>query len=446
MIDYQQILDSVATGIFTVDTDWRITFFNHQAEKITGFNREEALGRRCYEIFRSDLCYHRCYLKRAMESGKNFVRVKIKILDKRNREIPVEITAAVLRDEEGNIVGGVESFQDISAHLALEKKIKASYTFEDIIGKDEKMEGLFAVLPVMAESDAHVLLLGETGTGKDLLARALHNLSHRKKGPFIKVNCAALPDHLLESELFGYMRGAFTDARHNKPGRFQLAQGGTIFLDEIADLSQDLQAKLLQVLEDKEFYPLGSTHPVRVDTRIISSTNRDLHRMVQEGDFREDLYYRLKVLELELPPLRERPSDIPLLIEHFIAEYAQSQGKDIQGVNPDAMEILLNYPYPGNVRELNNIIEHAVILARGDNVRKENLPETLSTARGPLRPPARIPSIQPSADPLAVKEGKAILEALKVHGWNIQETARSLHVHRTTLWRKMRKYRLSPQK
>ncbi|MBW2148877.1 MAG: sigma 54-interacting transcriptional regulator [Deltaproteobacteria bacterium] len=443
MIDYRQILDSMATGIFTVDTDWRITFFNHQAEKITGFSRAEALGHTCYEIFRSELCYHRCYLKRAMESGRNFVRVKIKILDKRNREIPVEITAAVLRDGEGNIVGGVESFQDISAHLALEKKIKASYTFEDIIGKDKKMTGLFAVLPVIAESDVHVLLLGETGTGKDLLARALHNLSHRKKGPFIKVNCAALPDQLLESELFGYMKGAFTDARQNKPGRFQLAQGGTIFLDEIGDLSQELQAKLLQVLEEKEFYPLGSTHPLRVDTRIISSTNRDLTRMVQDESFREDLYYRLKVLELELPPLRERPSDIPLLIEHFITEYAQSQSKDIQGVEPDAMEILLNYSYPGNVREINNIIEHAVILARDDTVRREDLPAYLFKDRGFLRPAAQIPSIQPSADPLAAKEREAILEALKVHGWNIGETARSLHVHRTTLWRKIRRYGLS---
>jgi transcriptional regulator with PAS, ATPase and Fis domain len=329
--------------------------------------------------------------------------------------------------------------------VALEKEIEGSYTLADIIGKDEKIDKLFDILPVVAESDASILIVGETGTGKDMFARAIHNMSHRKGGPFIKINCAALPDNLLESELFGYRQGAFTDAKRNKPGRFQLAEGGTIFLDEIGDLSQNLQAKLLQVLDEKEFYALGSRRPIKVDVRVVASTNRNLPRMVQDGTFREDLYYRLRVIELELPPLRERSSDIPLLIDHFIAEMGSRLGQEISGVSIDAMKILLNYPYPGNVRQLKNIIEHAVILCQGEEISKQALPGYVFDLEKKGVPPSAVrpDPADASTNPLLAKEREAILETLSAHGWNLQKTANALRINRTTLWRKMKKDGLS---
>ena len=432
-------------GIFTVDADWAITFFNREAEKITGFTEKEALKCRCSEIFRTELCYSGCYLKKAIETGNNIVKVRNRILSKSNREVPVSITAAVLRDKTGRIVGGVGSFLDDSVRVALEKEIEESYMLADIIGKDEKIDKLFDILPVVAESDASILIVGETGTGKDMFAKAIHNMSHRKGGPFIKINCAALPDNLLESELFGYRQGAFTDAKQNKPGRFQLAEGGTIFLDEIGDLSQNLQAKLLQVLDEKEFYPLGSRRPIKVDVRVVASTNRNLPAMVQDGTFREDLYYRLRVIELELPPLRERSSDIPLLIDRFIAQMGSRLGQEIKGVSIEAMKILLNYPYPGNVRQLKNIIEHAVILCQGEEISKQVLPGyVFALDKKSVPPPAVTPDVaDASENPLVAKEKEAILETLSAHGWNLQKTANALHINRTTLWRKMKKDGLS---
>jgi PAS domain S-box-containing protein len=436
---YRRVLDSVPMGIFTVDTDWKITSFNRGAEKITGFTRKEALQCRCYEIFRTELCVNDCYLKTAMQTDKNTVELRNRILNKNNKEVPVSITAAVLRNKKGGIVGGVGSFLDDSLRVALEKRIEKSYTVEDIIGKDEKIDKLFDILSVVAESDASVLILGETGTGKDMFARATHNMSYRRHGPFVKVNCAALPDNLLESELFGYSQGAFTDAKKDKPGRFQLAQKGTIFLDEIGDLSLHLQAKLLQVLDEKEFYPLGARLPVSVDVRVVASTNRDLREMVQEGTFREDLYYRLRVIELEIPPLRERHADIPLLIDHFISELATRLGKNTPSVNTDTMELLLNYPYSGNVRELKNIIEHGVILCRSGEITVDNLPQCVLGQRKTTQPQIDRYRENLSLNPLVAKEREAIIEALGTNDWNVQKTANALGIDRTTLWRKMKK-------
>lgn len=442
---YRSVLNSVPIGIFTVNPDWQITFFNREAEKITGFMQKEALGCRCYEIFRTELCYRGCFLKKAFETGRNILKERNRILNKANREVPVSITAAVLRDSEGKVFGGVGSFLDDSVRVALEKKIQESYTLGDIVGKDDKILRLYEILPVVAESDASVLIVGETGTGKDLFARAVHNTSLRKEGPFIKVNCAALPDNLLESELFGYRKGAFTDAKRDKPGRFQMADGGTIFLDEVGDLSQNLQAKLLQVLDEKEFYPLGSMGPIKVDVRVVASTNRNLPVMLQEGTFRTDLYFRLRVIELELPPLRERSSDIPLLIEHFVEEIGSDLGKESLSVGTDAMNILLNYSYPGNVRQLKNIIEHAVILCRKGEITRESLPVYVfsSDTTGVYGSAVGSDSPCASSDLLMAKEKEAMLEILAAHEWNIQKTSESLHINRTTLWRKMKKHGLS---
>ncbi|HQN20290.1 MAG TPA: sigma 54-interacting transcriptional regulator, partial [Syntrophobacteraceae bacterium] len=307
--DCDQILDSVAVGVFSVDRDLTIRLFNAQAEAITGFSKQEALGRKCYEIFRTNRCLEECSLRMAIAEKSQIVKIRNVILSKENREIPVDITVSVLLDGDGNVIGGVESFLDDSVRVSLEKEIRGSWRFQDIVGRDDRIRKVFDVLNTVAPTDSNILLQGETGTGKDLVARAIHNASRRRERPFIKVNCAALPPQLLESELFGYRKGAFTDARTNKPGRFQLAEGGTIFLDEIGEMPRELQAKLLQVLDEKQFYPLGSTHPVNVNVRVIASTNRRLRQMTADRDFREDLYYRLSVIEIEIPPLRERTAD-----------------------------------------------------------------------------------------------------------------------------------------
>ena len=437
--DCDQILDSVAVGVFSVDRDLTIQSFNAQAEAITGFSKQEALGRKCYEIFRTDRCLEKCSLRMAIAEKSQIVKVRNVILSKANREIPVDITVSVILDEDGNVIGGVESFLDDSVRVSLEKEIRGYWRFQDIVGRDDRIRKLFDVLSTVAPTDSHVLLQGETGTGKDLVARAIHNASRRRERSFIKVNCAALPTHLLESELFGYRKGAFTDARTNKAGRFQLAEGGTIFLDEIGEMPRELQAKLLQVLDEKEFYPLGSTHPMNVDVRVIASTNRRLRKMTADRDFREDLYYRLSVVEIEIPPLRERPLDIPLLIGHFLAEHARLRGEARHEVTPEFMKTLLNYDYPGNVRELKNIIEHAVILAGNQKLDVQFLPAYLLNPAG-----SEAMAEASGADAGEAGERTALKKALQSHGWNRTEAARALRINRTTLWRRMKKHRLLP--
>lgn len=440
--NYEQILDNVATGIFAVDMNWNITFFNNEAEKITGFSKKEALGRKCYEIFRTERCQEGCYLQEAMKTGKKIIKVRNRILNRNNREIPVAITVSVLQDKQGVIRGGVESFIDDSVRVILEKEIEESYSFHDIVGRDEQIVSLFNLVSVVAPSDVNVLLLGETGCGKDLFARAIHNESNRRDGPFIKVNCPALPDNLLESELFGYVKGAFTDAKQSKQGLFQMAHGGTIFLDEIGDLSQELQAKLFQVLDEKQFYPLGATEPVKVDVRIISSTNRNLARMVQNEKFREDFYYRLKVVELKIPPLRKRISDIPLLANHFLARQAHIMGRRALTLNQDALKILINYHYPGNVRELKHIIDHATILCRTERIDFHDLPEYLRKKASDTHPIPLIRPLPSISKSTWESERELIVEALSAHGGHRGKTAKMLQIDRTTLWRKMKKHGL----
>ena len=311
-----------------------------------------------------------------------------------------------------------------------------------MIGKDGVMQQLFEILPIVADSEANVLVDGPTGTGKDLVAKIIHNASRRKDKPFVKVNCAALPDNLLESEMFGYIKGAFTGADRDKPGRFQEAEGGSIFLDEIGDLPLSLQAKLLRVLEDKEFYPLGGRKLCRVDVRIIAATNQILENLVKEKRFREDLFYRLNVMRLELPPLRRRRGDVPLLINSFLKQYNITKGASVSRIAEDAMEILLNYDYPGNIRELENIIEHAGVLCQGEVIERRHLPMYIQAA-----------SVQVAEDPIsrihgleerAQQEREVLVATLKKHRWHRQKVAQALGIDRTTLWRKMKKYNISP--
>jgi len=432
----ETILDSIADGVFTVSQDFRITSFNRAAVKITGFKKEEAVGQYCREIFRSSTCINHCPLAKAMETGSDIVDLEVNILNRQNREIPVSISAAVWKDQKGNPIGGVEVFRDLSPIMELKKKIEEKYTFQDIISKSESLQETFESLADIAESDSAVLITGESGTGKELFATALHNLSPRSERPFIKVNCGALPDTLLESELFGYKRGAFTDAKQDKPGRFKLAEGGSIFLDEIGDMSQGTQVKLLRVLETKEYEPLGGISTEKADLRIISATNRDLQSRVDSGEFREDLYYRLNVITIEIPPLRKRPEDIPLLIEHFVDHFNKMKGRSVAGFTYPALDILLNHDYPGNVRELQNIIEHAFVLCKTGHTGPECLP-TYLTRRPRLRKGATGP------DTVNEFEQQLILETLRKHTGKVKEAAEELGIHRATLWRKRKRMKIA---
>ncbi|HOJ52783.1 MAG TPA: sigma 54-interacting transcriptional regulator [Syntrophales bacterium] len=426
------ILDSIADGVFTVDKAWKITFFNRAAEQITGVPREEAIGQLCKDVLKADICERNCSLRMTMKTGKPIINKKVNIIDARGRRLPISITTSILRDEQGNIIGAVETFRDISLEEGLRKAIYGKYNFSDIISKNYRMLRLFDILPDIAESSSTILIEGESGTGKELVARAIHNLSPRKKYPFIAVNCGALPDTLLESELFGYKAGAFTDARKDKPGRFQLAENGTLFLDEIGDISPAMQVRLLRVLEEKTFEPLGSTETIRHNVRIIAATHKNLKELVEKGLFREDLYYRINVFKITLPPLRERMEDVPLLVEHFIDRFNVLQNKHIEGISEEAMTILMSHDYPGNVRELANIIERAFILCKGGRIEKEHLPEYLLA-----------PKSEETHASLEGAMASFLISALKQNDWNCEKTARQLGMHKSTLYRKIKALHIS---
>ena len=433
------ILDSIADGVFTVDQQGRITSFNKAAERITGFSKEIAIGQYCHEIFRANTCFEACPLKHTAKTAENIVNLEVNILNRENKEVPISISTAVVRDKEGKIVGAVETFRDLSLIKELHKEIHRQYLFQDILGRSKPMLKLFRILPDIAQSDATVLIEGDSGTGKELFATAVHNLSSRKDKPLIKVNCAALPETLLESELFGYKKGAFTDAKTDKPGRFRQANGGTIFLDEIGDMSKGTQVKLLRVLEQKEYEPLGSNKTERVDVRIIAATNRDLMEMMHRREFREDLFFRINVIRLTIPPLRERREDIPLLLDHFLERINLKQSKQIKKVSSPALKTLFDYDFPGNVRELENIIEHAAILTKGIEIQSRHLPSYLRR-RHELSP--ALPSI-PEGEDMSVLdnvERDLIVRALERHRGRTAAAARDLGVHRSTLWRKIKRY------
>lgn len=428
------ILDSIADGVFAVDKNWHITSFNKAAQRITGVSRENAIGQRCSDVFQASICQTACALKKTMDTGQQIIDLPIDVLSSRGQRVPVSISTAVLRDERGQIVGGVETFRDLSAIEELKKEITKRYTFMDIISKNHRIQEIFAILPDIAESDSTVLIQGPSGSGKELFARAIHDLSFRKERPYVVVSCGALPDTLLESELFGYVKGAFTDAKGDKPGRFALAQGGTIFLDEVGDISLAMQVKLLRVLQEREYEPLGATAPVKADVRVIAATNKNLRELVERGDFRQDLYYRLNVVKIDLPPLARRREDIPLLVENFIYGFNLKKGKHIAGLSPDVLDLLMRYDFPGNIRELENIIEHAFVLCRGKQIELEHLPEEIMGKLKPVDAEGKA-----LGDPLRESEAKVIRETLRKYGGHRSRTANALGIHPTTLWRKMRR-------
>ena len=427
------ILDSITDGVFTVDREWFITSFNRAAEHITGVKRKEAIGQPCSYVFRASICEGQCALRRTMESGMSITNLPVYFLRADGTKVPVSISTALLRDAEGVIIGGVETFRDLSAEEELKRKITGSYTFADIISRNHRMQEIFAVLPAIAESPSTVLVEGESGTGKELICRAIHNLSPRRNGPFIAVNCAALPDTLLESELFGYKAGAFTDARNDKPGRFALAEGGTILLDEIGDMSPALQVRLLRLLQEKVYEPLGATDSVTANVRILTATNRNLDDLVKQGVFRKDLFYRVNVVRISIPPLRDRRDDIPLLVDHFIDHFNRLYSRGIERVSDSALAALLEHQYPGNIRELENAIEHAFVLCRGAVLLPEHLPDHIRELSRRVPRESRPGTLQET-------EITTITEALRRNRYNRQAAADELGIHKSTLYRKIREY------
>lgn len=434
--NYQIILDSIADGVFTVDLSWRITSFNRAAEKITGISRSDAIGRGCSEVLRANVCETDCILSKTFNTQKAVVNVPVYITRADGTRLPVNISTNILKDPEGNFIGGVETFRDLSAINNLKRELFKQHSFEDIISKSPKMLRLFSILPQIAESGSTVLIQGASGTGKELFARAIHTQSPKRKGPFIAVNCGALPETLCESELFGYKAGAFTDAKKDKLGRFALAQNGTIFLDEICDISKSVQGRLLRVLEEKVYEPLGSTKTVKTNARVIAASNRSLEVLVQERKFREDLYFRINVIKLSLPPLLERKEDIPLLVDHFVHRHNELRGRNIVGMSQRAVAALMLYDWPGNVRELENAIEHAFVLCNGDVIHLENLPEHLIPKGDSIL----------RSEGLTLKEFEkhAIEQALQRNKWRRLATARELGIDKNTLRRKIMRLGIFP--
>ena len=439
---FKVILSSIADGVFTVNGRRVITSFNPAAEKITGVPASKAIGKQCFEVFRADCCESGCLLEQTLRTGKETIDQPVSITNSDGERIPISISTAVMRDDDGNVLGAVETFRDLSTIEHLRKELAQKYTFEDIISKSPVIHKLFAILPDVAESESTVLIQGPSGSGKELFARAIHNLSPRADHSYVVINCGTLPTQLFESELFGYVRGAFTDAKRDKQGKLGLADQGTVFFDEIGDLPMSTQVKLLRLLQQREYEPLGSTETVKADIRIVAATNKDLRELVAQGKFRDDLYFRLAVVKFDLPPLRARREDIPYLVDHFISKNNARRGKHIISVSPDVMNLLMRYDFVGNIRELENIIEYCFVVCRGSIIQREHLPdEFLAHFRTTPRPSpvASTPVAQ------AIDEEASIRHALEQHKGHQSNAARELGIDRTTLWRKLKRYGIDPR-
>lgn len=433
------ILESISDGVFTVDNNWKITSFNRAAEKIIGISKKNAVGQNCFEVFKSNMCESSCPLRRTMKTGKPLIDRSGFCLTKKGKRLPISVSTALLLDADGKIIGGAETFRDLSELEDLKKELEARGPSPVFRSKSVSMERLLAMLPAVSDSSSSILIQGDTGTGKEVLARTIHGLSPRKTGPFIAVNCGAIPESLLESELFGYKKGAFTGADRDKSGRFALAEGGTLFLDEIGDITPALQVKLLRVLQEHEYEPLGATKIVKSDVRIIAATNADLSQLIVEGKFRRDLFYRINVINLVLPPLKERPEDIPDLASGFLASFSVKMNKKIDGFAPEVFTRFYTYDWPGNIRELENVVERMVVLADSPIIGRDLLPQELNAPCVLIREAingnssAKVSLVRDEA------EKGCIVQALDSHEWKRAETALALGMDKATLWRKMKK-------
>ena len=403
-----------------------ISILGPDPEKIIGYSLESVCGNSRRAIVRA--------VENAFETGKYVSEYQITGQSENGHGWTYVVTVSPLSTgmEEGVVV----IIRDITRLRVLESEVSERFSFKNIIGKSPQMLKIFDMVRHLANTDTTVLIGGESGTGKELIASALHHHGIRNGGPLVTVNCAALPETLLESELFGHVRGSFTGANRDKAGRFELANGGTIFLDEVGDVSEQVQKRLLRVLQEREIERVGSTKKVKVDVRVVAATNSNLLELVSSGVFRDDLYYRLKVVQIDLPPLRERLEDIPLLINHFLDKLQARLGRIIEGISPAAMEILLGYHWPGNIRQLENTLEHAVVLNQDRIIRPENLPTELTQTEKPVTT-----QVIKAAEDISPERLRKVLESV---AWNRSEAAKILDVHRNTIWRKMKKYGLTP--
>jgi PAS domain S-box-containing protein len=427
----EAILESVSDGVFTVDGEWRITSFNRAASEITGISRAEAMGRHCSEVFRSSMCEGACALRESMETGEPVRNRSGYIVDGLGRRVAVSVSTAVLRSESGEVLGGAEIFRDLSEIESLKNQLHDRYRVGDLVSRSPSMQRVFRLIPAVAASPATVLIEGGTGTGKEVLARAIHSEGPRSGEPFLAVNCGALPDNLLESELFGARKGAYTGASAHRDGRFIAAGAGTLFLDEIGEISDAMQVKLLRVLQERAVTPLGSNSPVPVKARVICATNRSMTELVESGRFRKDLYYRINVVRLELPPLRDRAEDIPELFESLLERHCAAQGRDVPHYDPQILPVFLSHSWPGNIRELENLVERALVLSAGGAIGLSHLP-------GELVPPERVTQTGTIRSTRSKAERGAILAALERNGFSRTEAAQELGVHKTTLYRRMK--------
>jgi two-component system response regulator HydG len=452
----EQIIDTMADGVFTLDNNGRITSWNRSMERISGYTADEAMSKSC-QILKCSRCFGKqcpsgirsC---RILREGKSEAKECL-LTHKAGHHVPVIKNARVVRDENHKIIGVVETVTDLSEiSLARQEAEEAlirlgeKHRLENLIGQSHEMQKVFAAINAAAKSEATILIMGESGTGKELVAGAIHQRSARKTYPLITVNCSALTESLLESELFGHVKGAFTGANQNRVGRFEEADGGTVFLDEIGEISPFIQVKLLRVLQEREIERVGDSKTRKVDIRIIAATNRDLYSRVQEGHFRDDLYYRLKVFPIVLPPLRTRKEDIPLLTRHFIDRQNHKTGKNIAGISQHAMRIFLDYSWPGNVRELENAVEHAFVLCDRNQIEVSDLPREIRRPGAECRPAAG-----PATKARKARIGKdlakdKLLELLKASDWNKAEVARRLGVSHTAVWKYMNKWNIPLQK
>jgi len=447
------MIDEIPLGIALLDKDRRIVMMNRVLEALTGFSRKDAEGVPCYHILRNRTCPNSCPAL-GKEIGSKSESFETDLINRDRIRVPVHVHQAPLKDKADQWVGFLETVEDLRPIRDLDAKISRAYGFAHLVGRSLQMEKIFQILPIIAQNDSSVLITGETGTGKDRVAEAIHQASNRSKGPFVKINCGALPETLLESELFGHQKGAFTGAVDNKPGRFRLAHNGTLYLTEIGDLPLSLQVKLLTFLDDQVVYPLGSTKGFQADVRIIAATHRNLEQMVREGRFREDLLFRLNVVRIHIPALRDRGDDARLLLDHFLNMLNSKFGKHISGFSKKALEILKAYSYPGNVRELQNIIEYAVNICQESHIAPEHLPAYLTEApvdlsetetHGQMLPPEAFPDLKARSahrndHTWADAERRMILDVLVKTGGRRSKAAEILGLGRSTLWRKMKQY------
>lgn len=420
----ENILDSLTEGIIAHDKERHILFFNRAAEGITGYRRKEVLGRDCHQVFGEPFCGGRCSFHEGAPDSLDHLYYPLNILSREGETRRLEMSVSGMKDNDGNFAGVIASFRDISDLVGLKIELGHLKGFAGIIGQNPEMLQIYRQIRDLGTNDYPVCITGETGTGKELVANAIHNESRRGGGPFVPVNCAALPESIIESELFGHVKGAFTGAVRDKKGRFELANGGTLFLDEVTDLSRVVQAKLLRVLQERRFEPVGSEKTTIVDVRLICATNRDLKREMERGNFREDLYYRINVVPIHLPPLRKRKKDIPLLLNHFL-EKAREEGQETPGFSEDTLRIMEEYSWPGNVRELQSAIRFALVKGRGRIITPTYLPIELKTwedTRSPRGPSRKL-------------DMESVRAALIKSGGNKAKASRLLGVGRATLYR-----------